>query len=496
MLLDASDVQRDRALHADVLIIGAGAAGITLARALSATPATTLLLESGGFEREDDTSLLAHALNSKMEYPVDETRERYFGGTTNHWGGWCRPMDPWVFEHRPWVADVGWPIGPADLFDYYGEAAKIVELPTEPRGWTWDWPYWLGQLPKWEYKTLPETDVTTGAMFRFSPPTRFGTKYRTELERATNVTVVLHANARELRTDPSASRVTEVPVVTLAGNQFTATARHVVVAVGGLETPRLLLLSDSIRPNGLGNDHDLVGRYFMDHIEGSVGTVELNDRPHVYMPGVFANARAMFAITAAAMEREQLLGCALTFDENAGIAKYADERTGVTAAAVGGLRTALAGGPTVGIDVVVRAEPKPQASSRVVLSDERDALGQERLELQYVRSPDIQTSIARSLELFARELGRAGLGRLRVDVDDSDNASADVGTVGWHLMGTTRMARDPKQGVVDADLRVHGIDNLYVASSSVFPTVGYSNPTLTIVALALRLADHLASRLA
>jgi choline dehydrogenase-like flavoprotein len=495
VLVDAKDVPRDSLLEADVLVIGAGAAGITLARAFSGTRATTLVLEGGGFEYEDETQELAHGLSD--DYPVDLTRLRYFGGTTNHWGGWCRALDPWVFGRRPWVADVGWPIGPADLAPWYRQAAAVVELPTGPAGWTWEWAYWRTQLRRWGFGLLPDNDVTTGTVFRFSPPTRFGTKYRAELSSAPNVQVVLHANALELRTDAAAARVTEVPVATLAGNRFRARGRFVVLAVGGLEAPRLLLLSDSTHTAGLGNDHDLVGRYFMDHIEGSVGTLEIDALPGAYMGGVFGNARAMIGLTPALMAREQLLACAVTFDADPklGVGKYADDDSGVTAGDVGALRTALDGGSSHAADVVLRAEPKPLPDSRVVLSGERDALGQRRLELRYARSPDIESSIRRTLELVARELGRAGVGRLRVDLDDTDRTRFEVPTIGFHLMGTTRMAADPRQGVVDADLRVHGTDNLYVASSSVFPTVGYSNPTLTIVALTLRLAAHLAGRL-
>ena len=199
-----------------------------------------------------------------------------------------------------------------------------------------------------------------------------------------------HANALELRTDATATHVTSVPVATLAGNRFTATARHVVVAVGGLEVPRLLLLSNSVRAAGLGNDHDLVGRYFMDHVEGSVGTAGVARPPARVHAGRVRKRPRMFTLTAAAMKREELLGCALTFDDNMGVAKYADRDTGVTAKAVGELRTSLGGGPSNPLDVAVRAEPKPQASSRVVLSGQRDVLGQPRLELQYARSPGIE----------------------------------------------------------------------------------------------------------
>jgi choline dehydrogenase-like flavoprotein len=497
VLLQASDVQRDATLHADVLVIGAGAAGITLARELAATRASTIVLESGGLAYDDHTAALAHATTSGDEYPVDLTRLRYFGGTTNHWGGWCRPMDPWVLEHRPWVTDVGWPLTADDLAPYYARADVVVELPTDPAGWEWDWSYWRTQLPKWGYPVLLDTDVATGAMFRFSPPTRFGTRYLPELRAAQNVTVVLGANALELRTDDAAAHVTSVPVATLDGNRFTVSAQHVVVAVGGLEVPRLLLLSSSTRPAGLGNDHDLVGRYFMDHIEGSVGTLEVRDLPRGYMGGVIANGRAVVTLTPDAMRREQLLGCMVTFDaDDDGVAKYADDRTSVSADAVGALRTGVAGGASHALDVLVHAEPKPDAASRVVLGDEHDALGQRRLELQYHRAPEIDASIQRTLELVAGELGRAGAGRMRIDLDDTYETRLEIPTIGFHLMGTTRMADDAQQGVVDADLRVHGVDNLYVASSSVFPTVGFSNPTLTIVALTLRLADHLKAKLA
>ena len=199
------------------------------------------------------------------------------------------------------------------------------------------------------------------------------------------------------------------------------------------------------------------------------------------------------------MAREQLLALRVTFDDDttSGVGRYADHDTGVTAADVGALRTALGGG------LVARGRRGACAPSRSrsatagsCSSDERDALGQRRLELRYARSPDIESSIRRILELVARELGRAGVGRLRIDLDDTDkdtlrgparSASTSWGRPAWPAT-RSRASSTP-------NLRVHGTDNLYVASSSVFPTVGYANPTLTIVALTLRLADRLAGRL-
>ncbi|MBK5288073.1 MAG: GMC family oxidoreductase [Acidimicrobiia bacterium] len=499
MFEDARSVPRDSTMEADVVIVGAGAAGITLARALSDTNLRVLLLESGGLEEEAKTDDLRHGLDSGEPYPVDFCRLRFFGGTTNHWGGWCRPLDPWVFSRRPWVDDQGWPIDRTTLDPYYEQAAGVVELPTEPTGWQWGWDYWRQELKDEGVPPLLDGDVVEGAMFRLSPPTRFGTRYRADLKRAERVVTLLHANALELETNDSAQLVTGVRVGTLSGNRFRVTGRIVVVAVGGLDVPRLLLLSDTTRPKGLGNDHDLVGRYFMDHREGSVGTAEIATLPTAFLGGklsLFASRRALMALTPEVLEREQLLAVAVGIDDTTkGVAPLVDKATGVTAAQVGTVQRALYGGKSHAVDVFIRAEPKPNRSSRVVLGDERDALGQRRLDLRYTRSASDDASIRRTLEILAQELGRTGEGQLRIAPEYTEQVD-NAFLVGCHLMGTTRMADDPTRGVVDRDLKVHGIDNLYIASSSVFPTVGFSNPTLTIVALTLRLRDEIVARLA
>ncbi len=490
---------RGSTLRADVVIVGAGAAGITLGRALSATSRSVILLEGGGFEPDRRTDALRRGLNTGDTYPVDFCRLHYLGGTTNHWGGWCRPLDPWVFAPRPWVDRLGWPIGPDALAPYYERAAGVVELSTEPPGWRWEWDTWRDRLRETGTPALLDNGVVTGAMFRLSPPTRFGARYRADLERAERVVTLLHANALELETDDAARRVAAVRVGTLDGNRFRVEGRMIVVAVGGLDVPRLLLLSDATRPRGLGNDHDLVGRYFMDHLEGSVGTAELTMAPSAYLGGrlsLFRSMRALLTLTPEVMEREDLLGAGVGIDaDTEGVARFADARTGVTAARVGAMRRAISGGPSRRFDLFVRGEPRPVRSSRIVLGSERDQLGQRRLQLHYARAGDDTRSVLRTLEIMALELGRAGLGRLRIDLADAHRVTDSL-TVGCHLMGTTRMAADPRDGVVDADLKVHGIDNLFIASSSVFPTVGFSNPTFTLVALTLRLADHLVSGLA
>ncbi len=499
MLDDARAVPRDSTVRGDVVVIGAGAAGITLTRALASTRLDVVLLESGGLEADDATAALMHGGAQGVPYPIDFCRLRYFGGTTNHWGGWCRPLDPWVFERRPWIDPLGWPIDATTLAPYYQRAREVVELSSDPEGWRWDWDYWREQLAATGMPPLLDDDVVQTAVFRFSPPTRFGTRYRADIQQSRTVRALLHANALELETDDRAQRVNAVRVGTLDGNRFRVEARAVVVAAGGIDAPRLLLLSDAVNRRGLGNDHDLVGRYFMDHFEGSVGTAELAALSNVYLGGVESVYRSMIAMLMLSPETlaaEHLAGAGIGFVvSDDGVAKFADASTGITARDVSVLRGGITGGRSRTFDLQVRAEPRPVRSSRVVLSDERDALGQRRFELQYARAGHDDADLRRTLEILAARLGRAAVGRLRIDLEDSARTDNSF-HVGCHLMGTTRMADDPRRGVVDADLKVHGVDNLYIASSSVFPTVGFSNPTLTVVALTLRLCDHLTARLA
>jgi choline dehydrogenase-like flavoprotein len=150
--------------------------------------------------------------------------------------------------------------------------------------------------------------------------------------------------------------------------------------------------------------------------------------------------------------------------------------------------------PVDHIDVTTRIDPAPNPASRITLSDERDALGQRRAQLDWRLDSLDKHSVNRTLEIMGAALGRAGLGRLQIVSDDDTTWPEDI-RGGWHHMGTTRMSDDPKQGVVDKHCQVHGISNLFVAGSSVFPTAGSGTPTMTLVSLALRLADRIKERM-
>jgi choline dehydrogenase-like flavoprotein len=515
MIEDARHLAQDSLIETDLAIIGAGAAGITLARELAGTNLDICLLESGGLEFEQEIQNLYQGENGgRWYFPLDDCRLRYFGGSTNHWGGWCRPLMPIDFEARDWIPHSGWPITRPDLDPYYRRAQALTETG----------PFRYDATAFWEEtlntKMVPfSRDLITTTFFQYSPPTRFGTRYRKNIEEAPNVLALLHATVTEIETDESGSTVTGLKVATLEGPTFRVRARRYVLASGALENPRLLLLSNRMQPAGVGNDHDLVGRYFMEHphIPGVASLVM--SRPeafhaiytqHLLLAGNIVHSALI--PTDALLRRERLQHAVFTIGvmgiynaENLSTAVPADEER---ARDVFELQRDLgpprasnhppagyndwppAGALGASCMLGCACEQAPNPDSRVTLSEERDALGQQRARLDWRLTETDKLSLNRIVHALAEEFGVLGLGRLHPALSDDGTWPSEV-LGGYHHMGTTRMADSPERGVVNANCRVHGVDNLYIAGSSVFTTSGASNPTLTIVALALRLADHL-----
>ena len=256
MFQDAQSIPTDSVLDSDLCIVGCGAAGITIARELAGSSLRVTVLESGGLDFDAPTSdLYVGDITGLPYFELQFARLRYFGGSTNHWGGTCRPEEPIDFEVRDWVPHSGWPISRADLDPYYPRAAEVVGLNVAER----DLDVWRAASP---FPTMPFDDeriVTVVAQIVKSRERRFAPRYRSELESAANINVVLHANATEIETNGAGGAVERIHAATLAGGRFTVTAGAYIVATGGIENARLLLASDRVRPNGVGNDHDLVG---------------------------------------------------------------------------------------------------------------------------------------------------------------------------------------------------------------------------------------------
>ncbi len=490
MLLDARSVPESGRVETDVCVIGAGAAGITLARELSGAPFRVALLESGGFDPDPATQALYRGrVYGRRYFTLDSCRSRQFGGSTNCWQGLCRPLDPIDFEAREWVPHSGWPFPAAALEPFYVRAQQVLRLEA-----------FLYEAARWATPERPPLpflgDAIESRVFQVSP-TRLGEVYRDEILRAPNVDTWLFANVVEIETDPEARRVEAVRVATLGGRSFPVQARLFVLATGGIENARILLASSRAQSQGLGNGHDLVGRFFMEHphvVAGaflpssrdvSLAFYRAHDTGRVKLAGYLTGSDSL-------QRAERLLGFSSFLAQDAPLPGFEQALSRVVGEADG-----ARGAPAPrAVFFMNEIEQAPNPSSRVRLGEERDALGMPRVRLEWRLSAIDKLSIRRAHVLLARELGRAGLGRLQLMLSDDDHQWPPELGGGRHHMGTTRMHVDPKQGVVDETGRVHGVANLYVAGSSVFPTGGAANPTLTLVALALRLADHLKERMA
>lgn len=514
MFTDARTLPDETRIEADLAIIGGGPAGITLARAFSGSAIKVCVVEAGGLQPEADVQALYSGENVGIQYPLDAARLRFLGGSSNHWGGYCRPLDPIDFEQRDWVPHSGWPFGIDELAPYYPPASAIVEVAP---GRYADPDYWA----RVSGETLPP--LASGRMRRqfvqFSKPTKFGERYGAELKKSENIQVLLHANVVNIGAASHGRLVEHLAIRTLEGHRHTVKARYFVVATGGLENARMLLLSNDVMPAGLGNQNDLVGRFFMEHPHVSgFGDIVVGDRarvPLLYRQRVPAEGRAAqvaFNPDYAFLRERKLLNATFMVgvagdlragDRSADTPPGADMQADVLQAASAFLadsdrppqkvrQDSTYIGTRLGLGGACEQVPNPD--SRVSLSERRDALGLPQIKLDWRLTEQDRRSLFVHMHSLALEFGALGMGRMSIHVKD-DGVWPERVDGGSHHMGTTRMHSDPRQGVVDPDSKVHDIDNLYVAGSSVFPTGGSANPTLTLVALTLRLADHLKVRL-
>ena len=513
-------------LSTDVCIVGGGAAGITIAVELAGSDIDVVLLESGGLEREEETHRLNEGETDGLPYSaLEASRSRFLGGSTNCWGGWCRPFDAEDFGSRPWLPESGWPLRAEELSPFYDRATALLQLGSSDYD-----PALLGRIDGNHVRRL-ETDerVATTHVARFSPPARFGSLYRDQLRDARNIRCVLHANAVEIETDAETSRARGVRAVTLEGRSLRVEARYVILAAGGIENARLMLLSTTTMPNGIGNAHDLVGRFFMEHPARYLGhldssepqSLDLYDSTFNYHNPAFAvdgsPMVAFLALSNAVQEAEELLrhrvivhtmypgedsGGMESLLRLTGRSRFVERSTeplrdlGQVVRSAPRLAKAVAarrlGIRRLGIpQLMAIVEPEPTPASRVTLGDGRDALGLPRARVTWRLTDRVDRTFDRIRSLLGAELQRIGIGTFE-GRPESDSAT-DLWC--WHHMGTTRMNDDPRRGVVDHEGRVHGIPNLYVSGSSVFPTAGCDMPTMTIVALAVRTAGSIRAQL-
>lgn len=524
VIVDANNQDNGSRVATDVCIVGGGPAGIAMAVEFAGAGFRVLILEAGDRVQTRAAQRMGRGESvGQPYYRMDLSRIRAFGGSSNHWREWsgmrARPLDPLDFETRPEIGRTGWPFERAALVPFYRRAQQICNLgPFDYATPTWAEP---GQAEALDL----DPELAETVMFQVGPLGQFAARMP-ELLAADNITVMLHASVLEVVTDDMGTQATSVDVGARPGHRFHVDATVFVLATGGLENPRLMLASRHTHRSGVGNAHDLVGRYFMEHPHVNSGVVV----PESGMPALELYSRrvtrgthhiAMLKLTDELLRREGLLSTAwallpasvdVTSPQGRALIGLKEIRAyrwmfpGTAARA-----KVLAADPRASLRLVAQAarlrrkpdstvlklsmmgEQAPNRESRVMLSDKRDRLGSPMTKLDWrLNDLDLHT-IRRSQELLGQALTAAGLGHLEQRFGDGLVPTTVGG--GYHHMGTTRMHASPREGVVDADGKVHGLSNLYVTGMSVFPTAGYANPTLTVVAVAVRLAAHIRSRL-
>ena len=526
---------------ADVCIIGAGAAGITLARGLANHGLDICLLESGGFDHDSVTQSLGAGENVGMPYyELRDSRLRFFGGTTNIWGGRCAPLDDIDFETRDWVPHSGWPITKGDLAEGYQAAHRDLGIGPFEYGDAL-WKTHGAERPPFDQERF----ITP--FWRFDEVReRFGANRCQDILDSPRVRVLIQANAVHLQARDNARGIEHVVIAGCGGQRARVNANAYVLACGGIENARLLLASRDVESGGLGNRYDQVGRYFMEHPHGRLGRMHAAGAHALWnsfrkrFPGATSHqgrsppdATPVAAVLAPAPGLQRQLGIlntALTFkwqrDPRLGVPVpqrlYQDLKhkldpnrknrqlwhvyrrlsSWYQRHLAPTLTHAQARLPGRRLSVMIRAEQAPNPDSRIRLSEHRDTLGYPVADLEWRLGAQDKYTLQQLAQTLDAELARLGLGRLQaeswLDAErlawpiDSTVGNHPIG--GYHHMGTTRMSESPSNGVVDRNCAVHGYENLYVAGSSVFSTGGWANPTLTILALAHRLKDHLVSR--
>ena len=511
-------------IETDLCLVGSGFAGWTIAKELRDSGLRILILESGGIKPDPDTDALNEI--ESVGVTLFNGRSRVLGGTSHIWTGRCIPLDEIDYEARPWVPHSGWPFGRDTIAPYLDRASEYLGAgPYGPDG-TRPNPVGVTERPDIDPTLLIRTwwQYSQGAAKR--EPVRFGPDFL--VRRSTNLRILVHATVTHLNTGASGAIVELVEIADPQGKRATVRARAVILCAGGVENARILLYSNRTMPKGVGNGYDVVGRFLMDHPTAEC-LVRFDPRDRARVRALFGpyeanGARGQhrfiegLALSPDVQRRDGLLNCAalpeefMAADDPIEAAKrlcrgprgHAVTDLGLICSQPGFVLSALYARlrkrpVTRKVDQIglfAKVEQIPDRDSRIRLTEQRDRLGLPIPEMDWRIGGQERASLAVLGQNIASEFNRLGL--LPVHLADwvRDGRHEDAVFVdSCHPSGTTRMASNPRYGVVDADCQVHGVARLYAAGSSVFPTVGHANPTLMIVALAIRLAHHLRERL-
>ena len=550
MLIDAETLQDQIIFDSEIAIVGSGPAGIVLSLELAKAGHHVALIESGQLQFSDSIQNLGDAtdLDPQFHAPMAECTRRQLGGTSVIWGGRCVPYDPVDFDVRPYIPDSSWPVTYEELSAYFQRACDYFLCGKAE--------FDINQIPGIAQKSivpgLPDEQVLTSILERWSLPTNFGKEYFNQLKQSQQITLLYGLTCTEIESQPSGGAVASLQAKTLGGKTLRIKARKYVLTGGALNTTRLLLASDRHHSGGIGNHSGLLGKFYMGHLSGDIATVQFKTPPRATVYGFDRDPdqvylRRRFSFTREFLHEKELANCVAWL----GVPPFADPSHGngilslaylaLTSPVIGkhltakAIRKSLLGDekgiyqahvtnilrdlgktltfapsfaygrflarrktPALFVYSAVNEYPLhyhceqvPNLNSRASLSDERDQLGMRRLNIDLRYTDQDIDSVVRAHHYWDQHLRKHDCGYLKYLTDDLESSVWAQAGDGFHQVGTTRMSFNPRDGVVTPNCNIHGFKDLFVASSSVFVTSGQANSTFMIVAFALRLADYL-----
>jgi len=464
----------------DICILGAGPAGITLALNLSKN-FNIALIEGGDFNFSDKSQNIYKGKNIGDKYfELDETRLRLFGGSSNHWGGMCRSLDDFEFIKKNYSKLANWSLNKKDLDLYLDKACEILEIQNN-------------------FFSKKINNKINEINFQFSKPVNFNTKYKDEILKSKNIDLFINTNAQFLKPK---NKIHSVSIKNFKNEEFLINSKKFIICLGGIETSRFLLLS-KFKNNSFLKNNNNIGKYWMEHPHFVVGDVILKEQKDYAKKPASYEEMKYFTLNDNLKLEKKILNCSIRLDkfqnnpyQRDKLKKMIHDLSCVAPKLSKKMFDLFDKNLLCGGRIIAVSEQEPNENSKIVLDrNSVDRFNLPRVNLNWKKNRQDLKTLRVTAEEFAKDFAKNNYGRIAIqnwlyseNFTENENFLA-----GNHHMGGCRMSSNSKNGLVDNNLELHDFKNVYICGSSVFPSAGHSNPTLTIIQLSLKLASKINS---